>query len=92
MSTKRTAHQITRGRKVVAAKAVRSMSADDITMAMNEWMRRYIESPDEFQRDFRTVTEFLADNTLGREPSYGESCAAYLFKLLDEMNGAAIAA
>lgn len=66
----------------------RTMSFSDMARTNNEWMRRYIEEPEKFQAEFRTVTKFLADTTEGREPDYGESCAAYQFKLLDEMNAA----
>jgi hypothetical protein len=64
---------------------IKAMSADDMARTSNEWMRRYIEEPEQFAAEFQSVTEFLTDVTLGREPTYGERCAAYQFKLLDEM-------
>lgn len=64
---------------------IRIMTAADMARTLNEWMRRFIEEPEKFQAEFRSVTEFLAEVTLGREPSYGEHCAAYQFRLLDEM-------
>jgi hypothetical protein len=66
----------------------RTMSAADMTRTSNEWMRRYIEEPEKFSREFQEVTQFLADESAGREPSYGEQCTAYRFKLLEEMNAA----
>lgn len=69
----------------------RTMSQPDSVKTFNEWMRRYIDEPEQFQREFQSVVEFLADTANGREPSYGESCAAYQFKLLDEMNAAPVA-
>ena len=66
----------------------RTITYDEQIKISNEWMRRYIETPEEFAREFESVTSFLTDTAEGREPSYGERCAAYCFKLLDEMNAA----
>jgi len=51
----------------------------------NEWMRRYIEEPERFQAEFRSVQQFLADEAEGREPDYGEACTAYQLGLMEEM-------
>lgn len=69
----------------------RSMSAADIKRTSNEWMRRYIEEPDKFAREFQAVQDFLTDEAAGVEPSYGDTCASYMLKLLDEMNAAPVA-
>jgi hypothetical protein len=69
----------------------RSMTAPDMKRTFNEWMRRYIEEPEKFSRDFQSVQEFLTDEAAGVEPSYGDTCMAYQFKLLDEMNAAPVA-
>lgn len=69
----------------------RSMTYDETVKMSNEWMRRFIEEPDKFAREFQSVTSFLKDEAEGREPSYGERCAAYIFSLLDETNAAAAA-
>jgi hypothetical protein len=66
----------------------RTINEADMVRTNNEWMRRYIEEPEKFAREFQSVTEFLADQAVGKEPSYGERCAAYQFQLLDEMNAA----
>jgi hypothetical protein len=50
--------------------------------AFNEWMRLFTEEPEKFEREFRTVQQFLLDKEEGREPSYGTSCAAFLVKLM----------
>lgn len=42
----------------------------------------YIETPEEFSREFQAVTTFLAEEAQGTQPSYGENCAAYLQRLL----------
>lgn len=63
------------------------MQAADVARALNEWMRRYIENPEAFSREFQTVADFVSDQLNGRTPSYGESGAAYMFKLLDELKG-----
>jgi hypothetical protein len=66
----------------------RTMSSTDMARTSNEWMRRYIEEPDKFEREFQSVGEFLAETSAGKEPTYGERCSAYQFHLLDEMNAA----
>lgn len=62
------------------------MAPADMRRTFNEWMRRYIEEPERFNAEFRTVQQFLADESEGKEPSYGEACTAYQFQLLAEMN------
>lgn len=52
--------------------------------AFNEWMRRYIETPEKFEREMTSVNAFLAASRVGREPDYGELCAEYLSRLMDE--------
>jgi hypothetical protein len=64
------------------------MSYADMARTLNEWMRRYIRDPERFSREFESVQEFLAQKAMGREPSYGEVCSAYQFKLLEEINHA----
>lgn len=66
---------------------VRSMTQSESIKTFNEWMRRFIEEPDRFSREFKDVQDFLADEAAGREPSYGEACTAYQFQLLDELSG-----
>lgn len=51
----------------------------------NEWMRRYIEEPERYEREWETVTRFLKEEKKGKEPSYGENCNAYLKELRDEL-------
>lgn len=51
----------------------------------NEWMRRFIQEPERFEAEFKTVNRFLADENEGREPSYGETSAAYMEQLMQEV-------
>jgi hypothetical protein len=51
----------------------------------NEWMRRFIEEPDRFEREFETVNDFLADEANGKDPSYGETSSAYMAQLAKEV-------
>lgn len=53
--------------------------------ATNEWMRRYIEEPEKFNREFETIGLFLAEENANIQPSYGERCEAYLEKLVEEL-------
>lgn len=61
------------------------MTNAQMARAFNEWMRRFIEEPDRFEREFETVNQFLADEQGGREPSYGEASAAYMEQIAQEM-------
>ena len=63
----------------------RHIDQDQLAAAMNEWMRRYIEEPERFEREFRTVAEFKEADDTGKVPSYGSECAAYLLKISDEL-------
>lgn len=65
------------------------MDKDKIARALNEWMRRYIADPAAFNAEFQTVGEFQKDEEEGREPTYGETGAAYMLKLLEELQAAA---
>ncbi|MBN9472278.1 MAG: hypothetical protein J0J10_26305 [Bosea sp.] len=64
------------------------MTNEQMVKAFNEWMRRFIEEPERFEAEFRTVNKFLADEAEGREPSYGETSAAYLTQLVSEQAAA----
>ena len=61
------------------------MTEQEMAKVLNEWQRKYIENPEEFKAEFRTVIEYLAELNIGRVPSYGEECAAYMVKLLSEI-------
>ncbi len=54
-------------------------------VAFNEWMRRYTEEPERFRQSVESVVEFLREQSEGQEPSYGESCDAYLAALEAEL-------
>lgn len=62
------------------------MDQQQAAKILNEWMRRYIDEPERFSREFQAVSEFLADEAKGVEPSYGVSCAEYMFQILAELN------
>ena len=53
------------------------MTDKQMAAAFNEWMRRYIEEPDKFASEWEAIKTFLAEEQEGREPTYGEQCAAY---------------
>lgn len=56
-----------------------------IDRAFNEWMRRFIEDPENYEREFESVREFEKQENAGEEPSYGQCCGAYLRKLMEEI-------
>lgn len=59
--------------------------ARTIAEAFNEWMKRYTERPEEYNREFQSVIEFLEESKAGEIPTYGDRSAAYLQKLIDEV-------
>jgi hypothetical protein len=67
------------------------MDEKKVAAAFNEWMRLYTDEPERFEREFRTVNQFLLEREEGREPSYGAHCAAFLADLMsrdDQADGA----
>lgn len=63
----------------------KTMTHEWLVKTQNEWMRRYIEEPEKFEREFRTILEFSTQEASGKEPDYGERCTAYMFQLMDEL-------
>ncbi|KTQ96801.1 hypothetical protein NS226_06705 [Aureimonas ureilytica] len=61
------------------------MDKATMTKCFNEWMRRYIEEPERFEREFETVGAFMRDEQSGVEPSYGEASAAYMSQIATEL-------
>lgn len=68
------------------------LTPEQMAAAFNEWMRRYTEQPDAYDAAFRTIGAFLQEMAEGREPSYGETCTAYLLNLSAELTAEAAAA
>lgn len=64
------------------------MTPEQTAAAFNEWMRRYTEDPAQFEREWKTVGEFLAQQAAGAKPDYGETCAAYLAQIARERSQA----
>lgn len=61
------------------------MTNAQMAACFNEWMRRFIEAPDQFAREFEAVNKYLSDQADGREPTYGETSAAYMTELAKEV-------
>ena len=61
---------------------------DKKTMAkvLNEWQRRHIENPTQFETKFRMVKGYLKDIANGIEPSYGKICVEYMYELETELD------
>jgi hypothetical protein len=56
----------------------RTVHLDDVAKVFEEWDRRWRENPQEFMD---LVTHLTKDTPL----SYGQACAPYFFKLLEEI-------
>jgi hypothetical protein len=56
-----------------------------IEQAFDEWMRRYVEEPERFSREWQSVETFKSEGGMsGSQTSYGRSCAEYLQRLIEE--------
>ncbi len=62
------------------------MTNIQMAKAFNEWMLRFIDEPEQFEREFETVSQFLKEQNEGNEPTYGETAAAYLNKVHTEIS------
>lgn len=60
------------------------MDRDVMARAFNEWMRRFVEEPERFEREFATASRFAAETQSG-EPSYGRTSVAYLESILEDL-------
>ena len=58
-----------------------TFTAPDLQWAFNEWMKRYIETPEAFEREFQSVQAFQSSRG---KPSYGKDCTNYLTKLITD--------
>lgn len=65
------------------------MSKEAMSNAFNEWMRRFTDEPERFEREFESVGRFLQEQSSGAVPSYGETAAAYLHQVAEEQAAAA---
>lgn len=59
----------------------------NLPAAFNEWMRRFIDDPAQFTREWKSVVQYMRDTEEGKEPSYGDEASAYLLFLLKELDG-----
>jgi len=57
------------------------MTKEQMAKCFNEWMRRYTEDPNSFEREFITVMEFLGSDN----PTYGDEQAEYMFSIYEEV-------
>ena len=67
------------------------MTEDQTAAAFNEWMRRYTDEPGRFEAEFKTCGEFLSQAAAGEEPTYGQTCAAYLASIMAGLEAKALA-
>lgn len=59
----------------------------EMAKAFNEWMRRYIEEPERFEHEMKSVRAFEKAEAAGQEPDYGTNCTGYLRAILNEQRG-----
>jgi hypothetical protein len=52
--------------------------------AFDEWLDRYINQPELFNREFQVVQKHLEETAHGdHDRSYGKACEAYLTKIME---------
>lgn len=61
-----------------------TLTYEQSVYAFNEWMRLYIEEPDNFLHTWTSIKEFQEEEESGEEPSYGKDCTRFLLKLVQE--------
>ncbi|WP_426032828.1 hypothetical protein [Caulobacter sp. DWP3-1-3b2] len=61
------------------------MTNAQMAACFNEWMRRFIDEPARFAREFECVNQFMTDENEGRHPTYGETSSAYMVQLATEV-------
>ncbi len=59
------------------------MTKEKMAAAFNEWMRRYIEEPERFLREWQSIQDFNATRRKKKIPTYGSACADYLHELMN---------
>lgn len=57
-----------------------------VAAAFNEWMREYIDEPEKFKAEARSILEFVGSDIHGEEPSYGAECALTLLRYIDRLD------
>ncbi len=66
---------------------MKHLNEPQLVAALNEWMRRYIDHPEQYENDLTIAQRFAQDEAGDDEPSYGRVCAALLFNLTEELAG-----
>lgn len=66
-----------------------NVDSETVAAAFNEWMRRYIEEPEKFTREFQVINRFLREEADGKTPTLGDRSAAYLDQLIQEIQSVA---
>lgn len=61
------------------------MDSTKMALIFNELMRRYIEEPERFYREWQVVSDYQASVNAGTEPTYGSECAALFTKIAADL-------
>lgn len=73
-------------KKLVLNSMLSDYTVNDLVWAFNEWQRRYIDAPEEFESQWETIRQFLSEDKGDNndEISVGHEQAAYLLSIIDE--------
>lgn len=58
------------------------MNQAELVLALNEWMRKFTETPQDFDEQMHQITQSLKEQ--GADPSYGLAGAAFLQRCLHD--------
>ncbi|MCP3017988.1 hypothetical protein [Cupriavidus basilensis] len=53
-----------------------------LAQAFNQWMDDYTKNPDAYRDVSTSALEFLRERLDGKEPTYGDECAAVLIEYI----------
>jgi hypothetical protein len=70
------------GYQPLPIKGTAGMSDCNLAAAFNAWMDDYVNRPDSFADTKAAAMQHLSERLDGREPSYGQECAAILNEYL----------
>ena len=65
---------------IVIAKPMQAM----MVAAFNQWMQDYTDNPQAFEDIHVSAMRALNERLAGKEPTYGETCAALLVAYMDK--------
>ena len=70
--------------RMIPKNVLRQPAFQAVAAAFNEWMREYIDEPEKFQAEARSIVEFIGADIHGEEPEYGVQAALTLLGYIEK--------